>query len=231
VAGTGQDAPAARQTNAGDGAPTDDKVGDGSADPTERQTPDTDGQVDEQTAAEEAERQRGEAERREHAEALRVAGHARFAAMRVALERKLNRATVQRYVNWAYLRSMTLPGYDDTPACELLGIEHDEQGDEGTWPILAYAAKGDRELERAVLAVAFTASEEWLRGEWPRFDHPMVAEHYALLAKLGYEPQEVEQRELAKMQAEAGTDPESDTVTGELAETPVPDADPVPAQG
>jgi ParB family chromosome partitioning protein len=203
-------------------------------DAPERQTPDAEDEVDEQAAAEQAERERREAEQREHEEALRVAGHARFAAMRVALERKLNRAMVQRYVSWAYLRGMVLPGYDDTPACELLGIEPDEEGKQETWPILTYAAQGDRELERAVLAVAFTATEEWLRGPWPRFNHPMGAEHYALLAKLGYDLQEIEQDELEQVKAEADTEPESVAETGEEAEeaeTPTADSEPITVEG
>jgi ParB/RepB/Spo0J family partition protein len=183
---------------------------------------------DAEAAAEQAERERREAEAREHAEALREAGQARFAAMRVALERKLNRSMVQRYVNWAYLSGTLLPGYDDGPACDLLGIERDEQED--TWPIVTYAAKGDRELERAVLAIAFTANDEWLTGPWPRFDHPMVAEHYALLAKLGYEPQEIEERELANVRADAGTEPDSEALNGEDDGTPSTDSAPTPVE-
>ena len=198
-------------------------------DATDRQSPAVEGEVEGQTAAERAEQEHREAQAREHAEALRVADHARFAAMRVALERKLNRAVVQRYVSWAFLHSTMLPGYDDTPACELLGIDRDEQA-EDTWPILTYAARGDRELERAAVAVAFTTSEEWLRGPSPRFDHPIVAEHYALLAKLGYEQQEVEKREFATVQADDDTEPEGPAVTGEQAEPPA-DADATPTEG
>src|SRR6266536_1863203 len=198
-------------------------------DAADRQSPAVEGEVDERTAAERAEQEHREAQAREHAEALRVADNARFAAMRVALERKLNRAVVQRYVSWAFLHSTMLPGYDDTPACELLGIDRDEQA-EDTWSILTYAARGDRELERAAVAVAFTTSEEWLRGPSPRFDHPIVAEHYALLAKLGYEQQAIEQREFATVQADDETEPEGPAVTGEQAEPPA-DADATPTEG
>jgi hypothetical protein len=65
-------------------------------------------------------------------------------------------------------------------------------------PILAYAAKGDRELDRAVLAVAFTVTDEWLTGPWPVFGHPLVSEHYGLLRKIGYEPREIERQELER---------------------------------
>lgn len=204
-------------------APANAEDGEGQDDAADGQMPDPDGEVDDETVAERAERERREAEAREHAEALLAAGKARTAAMRVALERKLNRAVVQRYVSWAYLHTMVLPGYNDTAACELLGIDRDPEADEGTWPILTYAAKGDRELERAALAVAFTSNDEWLTGPWPQFGHGIVAEHYALLAKLGYEPQAIEQRELEKARADA--DPQPETVSGEAAETTPTDSD------
>jgi len=154
---------------------------------------------DELTAVERAEQAEREAAARERMAALDEAATARWEAMKVALQGKLSRALVQRYVSWAFLHTTVMPGYDDTPACDLLGIDAsaDTEAESGAVsPVLDYAAKGDRELDRAVVAVAFTIADEWLSGEWPSFGHPLVAEHYQMLRKLGYEPREIEQREL-----------------------------------
>ena len=172
---------------------------------TVRQGESTDGTEDEQTAAERAEQAQREAVARQRIAALDEAATARWEAMKVALQGKLSRALVQRYVSWAFLHTMVLPGYDDTPACDLLGIDPGADPEAGTGrvsPILDYAAKGDRELDRAVVAVAFTVADEWLSGDWPSFSHPLVSEHYEMLRKLGYEPREIEQNELE----EAGDD-------------------------
>lgn len=161
--------------------------------------PDSSDEEDEETAAERAEEERRAAAARQRMEALDDAATARWEAMKVALQGKLNRALVQHYVSWAFLHSTVMPGYDDTPACDLLGIDAREDAVEGTGhvsPILDYAARGDRELDRAAAAVAFTIADELLSGEWASFGHPLVPEHYQMLAKLGYEPREIEQREL-----------------------------------
>ncbi len=175
--------------------------------------PRPDGRVPEASAAEDATAQptdettetaRREEEARQQTEALNDTATARRDAIKVALQGKLNRALVQRYVSWAFLHTTVLPGYDDTAACELLGVGHDEylELEAGeVAPILAYAAKGDRNLDRAVLAVAFTVGDEWLTGPWPTFSHPLVAEHYEMLRKLGYELREVEQKELEQAEA------------------------------
>jgi ParB/RepB/Spo0J family partition protein len=159
----------------------------------------TDSGEDEQAAAERDEQARREAAARQRIAALDEAATARWEAMKVALQGKLSRALVQRYISWTFLHTTVLPGYDDTPACDLLGIDAGTDTEAGTGrvsPILDYAAKGDRELDRAVVAVAFTVADEWLSGDWPSFGHPLVSEHYEMLRKLGYEPREVEQNEL-----------------------------------
>lgn len=169
----------------------------------------TDPESEQLMAAERAEEARREAEALQRIEALNEAAKSRSDAMKVALQGKVSRALVQRYVSWAFLHTTVLPGYDDTPACKLLGIDSDTDMNEAAGevaPILAYAAKGDRELDRAVLAVAFTIADEWLTGPWPTFDHPLVAEHYEMLRKLGYELQEIEQRELEHTGDSSDTD-------------------------
>jgi ParB/RepB/Spo0J family partition protein len=162
-----------------------------------------------QTAAERAEQAQREAAARLRIAALDEAATARWEAMKVALQGKPSRALVQRYVSWSFLHTTVLPGYDDTPACDLLGIDPDtdpQPGSGGVSPILDYAAKGDRELERAVVAVAFTVADEWLSGDWPTFSHPLVSEHYQMLRKLGYEPREIEEHELKHADDDSGDD-------------------------
>ena len=166
---------------------------------TAREGEPTDRAEDEQTAAERAEQAQREAAAHQRIEALEEATTARWEAMKVALQGKLSRALVQRYVSWTFLHTTVIPGYDDVSACDLLGLDPESDSQDGTGrvsPILDYAAKGDRELDRAVVAVAFTVADEWLSGARPSFGHPLVSEHYEMLRKLGYEPREIERHEL-----------------------------------
>ncbi len=76
----------------------------------------------------------------------------------------------------------------------LLGLVAEKAG----WQhaVQAAADKGPVELHRAALALAFATVESGLDGPYARFDTAGVAEHYAYLAGLGYQPSPWEQAKL-----------------------------------
>lgn len=93
------------------------------------------------------------------------------------------------------LNSFLTLDYDQDDACALLGLNVDDAKD--TYDALvAYAAKGDQELQRAALAIALSDTEGRIRN-MSQLPAEGVA-HYAYLATLGYEPSPWEKTQLAE---------------------------------
>jgi ParB/RepB/Spo0J family partition protein len=107
------------------------------------------------------------------------------------------RASVGRMMGWDVAQL----------AGELLALDPPEKGSNWYPVVEAFAAQGAAQLHRAALALAFASGELGLRGHYGRFGEDVVAEHYAYLATLGYQPSPWEQGKLDEAaKAAAGED-------------------------
>jgi hypothetical protein len=153
-------------------------------------------------AARRAEAEAQEAAAQARLEALQAAADARALALQTLLRGRLGRAELTRqFLNWFLLRLVVDTYYDDSFACQLLGLEQpsDVEGEEeeASWPVLDFAEKNDDSLQRAAVAVACQMAEELVRGEHPNFASPVVQVYYDYLGKTGvYELSDVERAEL-----------------------------------
>lgn len=136
-------------------------------------------------------------------EEIKTANAQRRAFLReLVMSKKLPKADAVRLALQAFVReSVEYGGIDDGGVAELLGFDVDEHGNLDfefgeTSPIVEYAAKGETELLRVAIAVAFMSNDERIGFYWNPGDADQ--EYFAFLEQHGYELTSIEAKKLGR---------------------------------
>jgi ParB/RepB/Spo0J family partition protein len=159
----------------------------------------------ERRAREEAERQQHEEAQRARAAALETAASKRRETLQTWLTSsgRLSRPLSDRYLFWQVVNLLGDHTGHMAEVCDLLQVQVGDA--HAVAALIDYAKQGSEQLRRAALALVATWAEDRLRTEENWVD-PFIWEHYRLLDHLGYQPAEVETRELAVAHAEDALD-------------------------